>query len=136
MARGFNFVYERQRVRLRVYRRLFFPNYLDIGDKTHCIYVDTWCQYQIDYDNPEDYNHDNPMKQVALYRLAKASRTASCIMKNGILHCDVIIGTPEEVNGQSIPGVAWVPFNPKRQVSFEDRVQQLRSQQSWIERLK
>ena len=47
MEKGFNFVHERQRVRLRVYRRVFFPKYVNIEGKTEKIFVDTGGQKRL-----------------------------------------------------------------------------------------
>ena len=55
MEKGFNFVHEHQRVRLRVYRRVFFPKYVNIDGKTDRIYVDTGGQKEIEYESSEDY---------------------------------------------------------------------------------
>jgi len=43
MDKGFNFVYERKRVNMRVFRRIFFPNYVNIdrlaqaSNSTECV---------------------------------------------------------------------------------------------------
>lgn len=136
MEKGFNFVHERQRVRLRVYRRVFFPKYVNIEGKTEKIFVDTGGQKEINYENPEDYNLDNPFKQVALYRLAQASKATFCTMKHSVMHCKVVIGTPEEVNGQNIPGIDWIPFNPEHFESLEERIHRFKTQREWKRRLK
>ena len=73
---------------------------------------------------------------MALYRLAQASKATVCRMRDNVMHCKVVIGTPEEVNGQYIPGVDWIPFNPERLESYEERVQRLRSRLEWEKRLK
>ncbi len=136
MDKGFNFVYKRKRVKMRVFRRIFFPNYVSIDGKTHKIFVDTGGQKEIDYEDSREYNLDSPFQQVALYRLAKASNSADCLFeKSGILHCIVYIGTTEEVSGKSVEGVSWLPFNPYRLMPFEERERKLREQVAWKKQL-
>ena len=136
MDKGFNFVYERKRVKLRVFRRIFFPNYVSIDGKTHKIFVDTGGQKEIDYEDSREYNLDSPFQQVAFFRLAKASNSADCVLeKSGILHCNVYIGTAEEVSGQPVEGISWLPFNPDRLMPFEERERKLREQVAWKKQL-
>ena len=136
MDKGFNFVYERKRVNMRVFRRIFFPNYVNIDGKTHKIFVDTKGQKEINYDDPSEYNLDSPFQQVALYRLAQASNSTECVLeKSGVLNCKVYIGTSEEVSGKQVDGVNWLPFNPDRLMPLEERKRKLREQIAWEKQL-
>ena len=136
MDKGFNFVYERKRVNMRVFRRIFFPNYINIDGKTHKIFVDTGGQIEINYDDSSEYDLDSPFQQVALYRLAKASNSTDCILEeSGVLNCKVYIGTSEEVSGKPVTGVSWLPFNPDRLMPLEDRKRKLREQIEWERKL-
>ena len=136
MDKGFNFVYERKRVNMRVFRRIFFPNYINIDGKTHKIFVDTGGQIEINYDDSSEYDLDSPFQQVALYRLAKASNSTDCILEeSGVLNCKVYIGTSEEVSGKPVIGVSWLPFNPDRLMPLEDRKRKLREQIEWERKL-
>jgi len=136
MDKGFNFVYERKRVNMRVFRRIFFPNYVNIDGKTHKIFVDTRGQKEINYDESSEYNLDSPFQQVALYRLAQASNSTECVLEDsGVLNCKVYIGTSEEVSGKPVDGVNWLPFNPDRLMPLEERKRKLREQIAWKKQL-
>jgi len=136
MDKGFNFVYERKRVNMRVFRRIFFPNYVNIDGRTHKIYVDTGGQIEINYDDSSEYNLDSPFQQVALYRLAHASNSTECVLEeSGVLNCKIYIGTSEEVSGKQVDGVSWLPFNPDRLMPLEERKRKLREQIEWKKQL-
>ena len=136
MGKGFNVVFEGQRYVLRVYRRYIYQIPYRIDDEEHIVYSDTGREIEINYDKSEDYNLDDPFKRMALIRLAKAMNCLDCRpFDGGLRECRVTICTSEELYGLSTDSIMWVPFDPERMESMDDRIRRLREKVVWKNRI-
>jgi hypothetical protein len=132
MGKGFNVVFEGQRYMLRVYRRYIYPIPYRIDGEEHIVYSDTGREIEINYERADDYDLDDPFKRMALMRLAKAMNCLDC---RPLRECRVTICTSEELYGLSTDSIMWVPFDPERMESLDDRIMRLREKVVWKKRI-
>ncbi|UCD45947.1 MAG: hypothetical protein JSV27_05535 [Candidatus Bathyarchaeota archaeon] len=136
MGKGFNVVFEGKRYLLRVYRRYIYPVPYRINGEEYMLYSDTGREIEINYERAEDYDLDDPFKRMALMRLAKAMNCLDCVpFDRGQRKCRVTICTSEELHGQPTDSVMWVPFDPERMESLDDRIMRLREKLVWENRI-
>jgi hypothetical protein len=99
MSKGLTVVFEWQRIRLRVFRRFFYPISLEGEDQF--LYSDTGREREINYRHPEDYGLETPFDRINMVRLAGAMDPLAVETK-------------------------WVPFDPARLDSLDERIEKLR----------
>jgi len=75
---GLPVVLEGKRIRLRVFRRFFYPIRRTLEGKELIVYSDTGREREISYENAEEYGLDNPWNRIALVRLARAMGCLKC----------------------------------------------------------
>jgi hypothetical protein len=75
---GLPVVLEGRRIRLRVFRRFFYPIRRTLNDEELIVYSDTGREREINYEKAEDYGLDNPWNRIALARLARAMNCLKC----------------------------------------------------------
>lgn len=130
-------VFEGRRTCLRVFRRIFYPVKVssDYGDII--VYSDTRDEREIRYSHPEEYGLDDPFKVISLIRLARA---LNCIERGspqeGAQTCRVTICRSSELIGPQAERDDWVPFDPARLKSLDERIKDARRRAEWASRMK
>ena len=133
---GLPVVIEGKRLRLRVFRRFFYPICRTLEGEDLIVYSDTGREREIRYENAEEYDLDNPWNRIALVRLARAMDCLKCGNEaDGTMECRVTICDARELyNSES--ETRWVPFDPERLESLAERVKSVESRASWERRKK
>jgi hypothetical protein len=135
--KGLVVVFEGRRTCLRVFRRLFSPVKVssDYGDII--VYSDTRDEREIRYSHPEEYGLDDPFKVISLIRLARA---LNCLERGspqeGDQTCRVTICRSSELIGPNVERDDWVPFDPARLKSLDERIKEARRRAEWASRMK
>ena len=71
---GLVVVFEGKRTRVRVFRRFFYPVQVKDEDVDVVVYSDTGQEREVTYRRAEEYGLDNPLRLVAMIRLARAMK--------------------------------------------------------------
>jgi hypothetical protein len=131
---GFPIVIEGKRIRLRVFRRFFYPIRRTLDDGELIVYSDTGREREINYENLEEYDLENPWNRIALVRLARAMDCLKCGPdENGTRECRITICNARELyNSES--ETRWVPLDPERLDSLAERVKSVESRAVWEKR--
>ena len=136
MDMGLPVVIEGKRIRLRVFRRFFYPIRRTLDGEELIVYSDTGREREIRYDNAEEYDLDNPWNRIALVRLARAMDCLKCgPEEDGTRECQVTICDAGELY-KSTSETRWVPFDIERLESLAERVKSVESRASWERRKK
>ena len=131
---GLPVVIEGKRIRLRVFRRFFYPIRRIVDGEELIVYSDTGREREISYENPEEYDLENPWNRIALVRLARALDCLKCgPEENGRRECRVTICKARELY-YSDSETRWVPFDPERLDSLAERVKSVESRAVWKKR--
>ena len=132
--KGLTVVMEGQRLRLRVYRRFFYPIQMKYSGKYFTVYSDTKRETEINYNRAEDYDLENPFNRIKLIRLARA---LNCLQVNpdDPLEFRVTICTNRELFEPEAKAIRYVPFDPKRLEPLADRIKKERKRIEWEERM-
>ena len=134
MERGLPVVFEGRRICLRVKRRFFYPVKVKSETGELIVYADTGREKEILYEDAEDYGLENPWKRMALVRLARAMKCLESETKDGVETCVVTICTSKELyNTESKE--AWIPFDPSRLKSLEERINEAEDRKRWASEL-
>jgi hypothetical protein len=135
-GKGLPVVYEGRRIRLRVYQRIFYPVEKTLGGESHTMYSDTGEEKEIRYASAEYYGLDDPFNRVRLVRLARAMNCLHCSEEPGReRECSVTICRARELHGVDADELLWVPFDPGRLESLEEKVGKLRRRMEWRRRV-
>jgi hypothetical protein len=133
---GFPVVFEGKRMRLRVFRRFFYPVRRSLEGEELIVYSDTGREREISYEKAEEYDLDNPWNRIALVRLARAMNCLKCgPEENETRECRVTICNARELY-YSATVTRWVPFNHERLESLTERVKNVESRANWEKRKK
>ncbi len=133
---GLPVVIEGKRIRLRVFRRFFYPIRRILDDRELIVYSDTGREREISYENADEYDLDNPWNRIALVRLARAMDCLKCgHEENGTRECRVTICNAKELYN-SDSETRWVPFDPERLDALAERVKSVESRAMWEKRKK
>jgi hypothetical protein len=98
------------------------------------VYADTGREREINYENPEEYDLENPWNRIALVRLARAMDCIKCgPEEKGTRECRITICNARELYN-SDPETQWVPFDPERLNSLAERVKSVESRAVWEKR--
>jgi len=134
MEVGLPVVLEGRRIRLRVFRRFFYPILRTMDDEEFIVYSDTGREREINYENAEEYGLENPWNRIALVRLARAMNCLKCgPEENRTRECRVTICNARELN-KSGTETRWIPFDPERLEPLPDRVKSIESRALWEKR--
>ena len=75
---GLPVVIDGKRIRLRVFRRFFYPIRRTVDGNKLIVYSDTGREREISYENPEEHGLENPWNRITLVRLARAMDCLKC----------------------------------------------------------
>jgi len=133
---GLPVVIEGKRLRLRVFRRFFYPIRRVLDGEEFIVYSDTGREREINYKNPEKFGLDNPWNRIALVRLARAMDCLRCGPEvKGSRECRVTICEARELYNSDIE-TRWIPFDLERLESLAERVKSVESRAKWERRKK
>ena len=133
---GLPVVIEGKRIRLKVFRRFFYPIRRTLDGGELIVYSDTGREREISYEHAEEYGLDNPWNRIALVRLARAMDCLKCgPEENGTRDCRVTICNARELYN-SDSETQWVPFDPERLDSLAERVKNVENRVVWEKRKK
>ena len=132
--KGLLVVMEGQRLRLRVFRRFFYPIQMKHLGKEFTVYSDTKRETEINYNRPEDYDLENPFNRIKLIRLARAMRGLQ-VSSDDPIELRVTICTNRELFESESETIRYVPFDPKRLEPLEDRIKKERRRIEWENRM-
>lgn len=135
MGKGLQVVAEGQRVNLRVYRRFFYPIKMDHEGEEFIIYSDTRREREINYDKTEEYGLDDPFTRIRLFKLARALNALECKEVGGVRECRVTICTNKELFDSTAEELNYIPFDPNRLESLEDKIRKERKKIDWRRRM-
>jgi hypothetical protein len=134
--KGLPVVYEGRRISLRVHQRIFHPVVKTLDGERHTLYSDTGEEKEIRYASAEYYGLDDPFNRVSLIRLARAMNCLNCSDESdGERECRVTICRARELYGVDGEEPRWVPFDPGRLESLEEKVSNLRRRVEWRRRV-
>ncbi len=135
-AKGLPVVYEGRRIRLRIYQRIFHPVAKTMDGYRYTLYSDTGYEKEIRYASADYYGLDDPFNRVRLVRLARAMGCLACSDESGgERECRVTVCRARELHGVESGETRWVPFDPGRLDSLEERVEKLRRRVEWQRRV-
>jgi len=132
--KGLLVVMEGQRLRLRVFRRFFYPIQMKHLDKNFTVYSDTKRETEINYNRPEDYDLENPFNRIKLIRLARAMKGLQ-VNPDDPIELRVTICTNRELFEPESETIRYVPFDPKSLEPLEDRINKERKRIDWEDRM-
>jgi len=135
MEQGFPVVFEGRRIRLRVFRRFFYPVSVERDGRELIIYADTGREKEIRYEKAENYGLENPWNRMALVRLARAMGCLKCVDNDGEETCTVTICNSKELYNTETEE-AWVPFNPARLKPLDERIKETEERKRWASKLR
>jgi len=101
----------------------------------YTLYSDTGKEKEIRYASAEYYGLDNPLNRVRLIRLARAMNCLTCSDSEAERECSVTICIARELHGVDGEELRWVPFDPSRLESLEEKVKNLRRKVEWRRRV-
>ncbi len=134
--KGLPVVYEGKRLNLRVHQRIFHLLLKEMGGERYTLYSDTGKEKEIRYASAEYYGLDNPLNRVRLIRLARAMNCLTCSDDSEVeRECRVTICRARELHGVDGDELRWVPFDPSRLESLEEKVENLRRKVEWRRRV-
>ncbi len=136
MKKGFQVVAEKQRINLRVYRRFFYPIKMTHEGEVFIVYSDTRREREINYNKTEEYGLDDPFTRIRLVKLAKALNALDCKEVDGERDCRVTICTNRELFDPETDEISYIPFDPERLQSLQERIKVERKKIDWRNRMK
>ena len=136
MKKGFQVFVEGHRVQLRVYRRFFYPIKMSHEGEEFVVYSDTRREREINYSKTEEYGLDDPFARIRLVKLARALNALDCEDEDKVRDCRVTICTNRELFDPETDEIMYIPFDPERQRSLEERIKIERRKIDWRNRMK
>lgn len=136
MERGIVTVIEGQRIYLRIFRRIFYPITKNINGVPHKFYTDTGRETEINYKRASYYGLDNPFNRIRLIRLARALNSIECrTLDDGRRECSVVICSDRELFDYDSEENHWIPFDPLKIESLQDKILKRRKRMEWENRV-
>ena len=132
--KGITVVMEGHRLRLRIFRRFFYPIQMKHLGKDFIVYSDTKRETEINYNRTEDYDLENPFNRIKLIRLARALNCLQ-VSPDDPLELRVTICSNRELFEPEAETIRYVPFDPKRLEPLEDRINKERKRIEWENRM-
>ncbi len=100
------------------------------------VYSDTRREREINYNKTEEYGLDDPFARIRLIKLAKALNALDCEDEDKVRDCRVTICTNRELFDPETDEITYIPFDPERQQSLEERIKIERKKIDWRNRMK
>jgi hypothetical protein len=130
-------VFEGKRTRVRVFRRFFYPVHSREEDVEVLVHTDTGREREVTYKRADDYELDNPLKLVAMIRLARAMKVLQIDpTTEGIQNYRLTICRSSELIGPDVEKDEWMPFDPSRLKPLDERIRDAKKRARWKQRLK
>ena len=136
MGKGLLVVSEGQRINLRVFRRFFYPIKKTYKGEDFIVYSDTRRQREINYEKPEQYGLDDPFTRSRLVKLARALNALDCLNERGLRECKITICTNKELFDPDTDEINYIPFDPERLQSLDERIRNERKKIDWRNRMR
>ncbi|MDX1314428.1 MAG: hypothetical protein R3356_02910 [Eudoraea sp.] len=136
MKKGLQIVTEGQRFNLRVYRRFFYPIKMNHEGDEFIVYSDTRREREINYSKTDQYGLEDPFSRIRLVKLARALNALKCTEVNGERECRVTICTNRELFDPEAKEINYIPFDPDKLETLEDRIRKARRKIEWHHRMK
>jgi hypothetical protein len=134
---GLVVVFEGKRTRVRVFRRFFYPVQVKDEDVEVVVYSDTGQEREVTYKRAEDFDLDNPLKLVAMIRLAYAMKVLRPDKStNGVQNLRLTICKSRELIGPDAERNEWMPFDPTRMRPLDERIKDAKKRARWKQRLR
>jgi hypothetical protein len=134
---GLVVVFEGKRTRIRVFRRLFYPVQVREEDVEVLVYSDTGREREVTYRRSEDYDLDNPLRLMALIRLARALKVLQTDQPtNNVQNLRLTICRSNELIGPDAEKDEWMPFDPTRMKPLDERIRDAKKRARWKQRLR
>ena len=134
---GFIVVFEGKRTLVRVFRRFFYPVQVKDDDVDVVVYSDTGQEREVTYRNADEYGLDNPIRLVAMIRLARAMKVLQINQpKKNVQNLRFTICKSAELIGPDVEKDEWMPFDPSRMRPLDERVRDAKKRTRWKQRLK
>ncbi len=95
------------------------------------VYSDTRREREINYGKTEQYGLDDPFSRIRLVKLARALNALYCTEDNGARECKVTICTNKELFDADTKEINYIPFDPDRLESLEERIKKERRKIDW-----
>jgi hypothetical protein len=134
---GLMVVFEGKRTRVRVFRRFFYPVHSRDEDVEVLVYSDTGREREVTYKKAEDYGVDNPLKLIAMIRLARAMKVLQIdTPTEGVQNYKLTICRSNELIGPDAEKDEWMPFDPSRLKPIDERIRDAKKRARWMQRLK
>ena len=124
---------EKQRINLRVFRRFFYPIKMNYMDTEFIVYSDTKRETEINYNRAEYYELEDPFSRIKLIRLARAMNCLK-IIKDEEKEFQITICTNRELYDPDAENIKYIPFDPSRLDSLDDRIKKARRKIEWGKR--
>jgi hypothetical protein len=132
--KGLPVVMEGQRIKLRIFRRFFYPIQMKHIDKQFIVYSDTKRETEINYNRAEYYDLDDPFNRIKLIRLARATKSLRVNPEDPHEYIITVCSNRELYEPHS-EEIKYIPFDPKRLEPLEDRIKKERQKIDWDERM-
>lgn len=130
-------VFEGKRTRVRVFRRFFYPVHSREEDVEVLVHTDTGREREVTYKRADDYELDNPLKLVAMIRLARAMKVLQIDPPtDGAQNYRLTICRSSELIGPDVEKDEWMPFDPSRLKPLDERIRDAKKRARWKQRLK
>jgi predicted nucleotidyltransferase len=134
---GLVVVFEGKRTRVRVFRRFFYPVQVKDEDVDVVVYSDTGQEREVTYRRAEEYGLDNPLRLVAMIRLARAMKVLKTDpAENNVQNLRFTICRSIELIGPDAENDEWMPFDPTRIRPLDERIRDAKKRVRWRQRLK
>ena len=136
LEKGIVTVIDGQRIYLRIYRRIFYPINKSINGVLYKFFTDTGRETEINYKRASYYGLDNPFNRIRLIRLARAMNSIECVtLEGGEKVCSVVICSDRELFDYDTNENHWIPFDPSKIESLQDRITKIRKRMEWEDRV-
>ncbi len=133
---GLTVVFEGKRTRVRVFRRFFYPVHAREEDVEVIVYTDTGRERDVTYKRVGDYGLDDPLKLVAMIRLARAMKVLQVDSPTGgVQNYRFTICRSSELIGADVERDEWMPFDPTRLRPLDERIREAKKRARWRQRL-
>jgi len=122
---------------VRVFRRFFYPVHSREEDVEVLVHTYTGREREVKYKRADDYELDNPLKLVAMVRLARAMKVLQIDPPtDGAQNYRLTICRSSEIIGPDVEKDEWMPFDPSRLKPLDERIRDAKKRARWKQRLK
>jgi hypothetical protein len=100
------------------------------------VYSDTRREREINYSKTEQYGLEDPFSRIRLVKLARALNALKCTEVDGDRECRVTICTNRELFDSEAKEINYIPFDPDKLETLEDRISKARRKIEWHRRMR